>query len=101
MPASANTNTFTVTDVTPVTLVATVDCEFCEIGEQPATDGTVTYPFLVFEPDSSSAGAGIRQFIGALYTFRKSRGCAYRVGETIGSVQLATAGSATFKRRGA
>lgn len=101
MAGSASTNTFTVTDVAAVDITAVVDCDFCEVGEQPGTDGSVTYSFLVFEPDSSSAPAGIRQFIGALYTFRKSAGCAYRIGEKIGSVQLATAGSATFKRRGA
>lgn len=101
MPASTNTNTFTVTDVTPVTLTAAVDCDYCEIGENPAADGTVMYPFIVFEPDAVSASAGIRQFIGQTYRFQKARGCAYKIGETIGSVQLATAGSTTFKRRGA
>lgn len=99
--ASAITKTFTVTDVVSVDIIALADCDFCEVGEQPAVDGSVTYPFYAYEPNSTDAPNGILQFIGALYTFRKSSGCAYRIGETIGSVKLGTAGSATFKRRGA
>lgn len=99
--AAAKTKTFTVTDAAAVDIVAIADCDYCEIGEEPLADGTVTYPFLVYEPNSTDAPNGIRQFIGTLYPFKKSNGCAYRIGETIGSVKLATSGSATFKRRGA